>query len=159
MASAMVPADALKGCVLFDGFSPNGLQVLASIASEKTYPAGAPLFVEDMMSEALLILREGQVTISAKDASGNAVALGEMGAGEWMGELSLIGKSQRRCTATAKSPVVAIEFRFADFQRLFNQKPQTCMKLLLGILRQFTQKISDNREAFTSLVGRGASRA
>jgi CRP-like cAMP-binding protein len=151
---AMATADMLRACALFKGFTDTGLQIIAGIATERMFPKGVPLFVENMLADSLFILVEGKVKISAKNASGEEVALGELGAGDYLGELSLIQTGQRMCSATASAQVTALEVRHADFQKLLAQRPQACLKLLMGICTAFGQKVADNREAFRALLPR-----
>jgi len=148
-------AEALQTCPLFKGFTETGVQILAGIATERTFPRGSPLFVENMVADSLLVVSEGQVRLSSKNGAGEEVMLGELSNGDWLGELSLIQQGQRLCTAVATSPVVAIEIRLADFQRLLSQKPQACIKLLMSICSHFGQKVADNRDALKSLLSRG----
>ena len=150
----MTPVEALKQCRLFQGFTDTGLQIVAGIASVRSFPGGAPLFVENMIADSLLVIAEGQVRLSSKNPQGDDVPLGELNAGESLGELSLITQGQRMCTATAVSNVSAIEIRHADFQKLLGQKPQACVKLLMGIVRLFGQRVADNKDAFKSLLGK-----
>jgi len=150
----MASADALRGCSLFKGFTDTGLQILASIAQNRVFPKGVPLFVENMVADALLVITEGKVKATAKNASGEEVAICELGPGDYLGELSLIQPGQRMCTATAASQVTAVELRHADFQKLMGQKPQACLKLLMGICSSFGQKVIENREAFKALLPR-----
>lgn len=151
----MATADGLRACALFKGFTDTGLTILAGIATERVYPKGVPLFVENMVADTLLILVEGKVAISATNTAGEDVDLGELTRGDYLGELSLIQQGQRLCTATAASQVTALEIRHADFQRLMGQKPQACIKLLMGICSTFGQKVLDNREALRALLPRG----
>jgi CRP-like cAMP-binding protein len=152
MAPATDPVAALKASPLFAGFTDTGLSILAGITAPHNYPQGTPLFVENMMSDSLLILVEGRVTLSAKNKVGTEVTLGEIGAGDYLGELSLITPGQRMCTATATTPVRALEIRQADFQKLLTTKPQACVKLLMGIVARFGKKVADNKDALRSLL-------
>lgn len=151
----MATVDALRACALFRGFTDTGLQILAGIAHERLFPKGVPLFVENMVADALIILVDGKVKVSTKNSAGVDVSLGEVGGGDYLGELSLIQPGQRMCSATAATQVLAVELRHADFQRLMAQKPQACLKLLMSICSTFGQKVSDNREAFRALLPRG----
>lgn len=155
----MNTVDVLKSCSLFKGFTDTGLLIVGGISSMRSFPARAPLFVEDMVGDSMFIIAEGTVTLSAKNSSGEQVTLGELGPGEALGELSLIGPSQRMCTATAATAVSALELRHADFQKLLGTKPQACIKLLMGVIRQFGKKVGDNRAAFKQLVPGGGSRS
>jgi CRP-like cAMP-binding protein len=147
----MQAVDALRACPLLHGFTETGLGILAGICTARSYPQGTPLFAENMVSDSLLVIAEGRVALSTKSERGE-LALGELHAGDWLGELSLIQTGQRACTATAVTPVFAYEIRQSDFQRLMASKPQACMKLLMAICTHFGQKILANKEALKSLV-------
>ncbi len=148
------PLGALKACSLFKGFTDTGLQIVAGIATERAFPKGVPLFVENMVADAMLIIIDGRVRLTTKSPAGDEVPVGELGAGDYLGELSLISQGQRLCTATATSQVTALEVRFSDFQRLLAQKPQACMKLLMGIVASFGQKVLDNKDNFKALLAK-----
>jgi CRP/FNR family transcriptional regulator, cyclic AMP receptor protein len=152
MASGTDPVAALKASPLFAGFTETGLSILAGITAPHSYPQGTPLFVENMVSDAMLIIVEGRVSLSAKDTKNADVTLGEIGPGDYLGELSLISTGQRMCTATALSPVRALEIRQADFQKMLSLKPQACIKLLMSIVSKFGQKVADNKDALRSLL-------
>ncbi len=150
----MAAVEVLRASSLFRGFTDTGLQIIASIAHERLFPQGTPLFVENMVADALLIVGSGQVRLSARSNAGEEVVLGEVGPGEALGLLSLIGQGQRMCTATAATHVLAVEIRHADFQRLLTTKPQACAKLLMNVTADFAARLQDNREGLRSLVGR-----
>jgi len=150
----MTAAEGLRACGLLAGFTDTGIQILAGIAVPRSYPAGTPLFAEAMVSDSLLVVGEGQVALTTRGDRGD-VSLGELGPGDWLGELSLITPGQRMCTATAVTPVTAFEIRQSDFQKLLATKPQACMKLLMAICTQFGQKVAANRDALRSLAQRG----
>lgn len=150
----MAILETLKASALFKGFTDTGLQIIAGIATERAFPKGVPLFVENMVGDSLLIIADGRVRLSTKGPGGEDVALGELGPSDYLGELSLIQQGQRMCTATALSQVAAVEVRHADFQKLLAQKPQACLKLLMGIVSLFGQKLVENRETFRSLLAR-----
>ncbi|HEX8823999.1 MAG TPA: cyclic nucleotide-binding domain-containing protein [Archangium sp.] len=145
---------ALKACPLFKDFTDVGIQIFAAIGVPRAFPKGSTLFVENRPGESLFIIGDGTVRLSARNTAGEDVSLGEVGAGESMGELALLQKSDRLCTATAMTDVTAVEIRHADFQKLTAAKPQACMKLLMGIVTHFSQKVRDNRDAMKSLVGK-----
>lgn len=150
----MAAVDVFKGCALFKGFTDTGLQILAQIATERLYPQGVPLFVENMVGDSLLILGAGKVRLTSRNLAGQEVPVGELGPGDFLGELSLIQQGQRMCTATAASQVSALEIRHGDFQRLLAQKPQACLKLLMNIVAAFGQKVADNRDSFKQLLSK-----
>ncbi len=152
MAVAADPVVALKASPLFAGFTDTGLAILAGITPPNSYTQGTPQILENMVSDAMLINVEGRVTLTTRDKSGAELQLGEIGPGDYLGELSLISTGQRMCTATATSTVRALEIRQADFQKMLSLKPQACIKLLMSIVSRFGQKISENKDALRSLL-------
>jgi CRP/FNR family transcriptional regulator, cyclic AMP receptor protein len=150
----MEVAAALKACPLFKDFSDVGIQIFAGIGVPRAFPKGSALFQEGRVGESLFIVHEGSVRLSAKSPAGGEVALAEVGGGEPLGELALIQKGERLCTATALTDVLAVEIRHADFQKLTTQKPQACVKLLMSVILHFSQKVRDNQGAMKSLVGK-----
>jgi CRP-like cAMP-binding protein len=150
----MDAATALRASALFQDFTDTGIGILSGICTSRSYPTGTPLFVENMVSDSLLIIADGRVGLTSKNAQGQESALGELAAGESLGELSLISTGQRLCTATATTQVTVFEIRQADFQRLMGVKPQACIKLLMAICQQFGVKVMANRDALKSLLAR-----
>lgn len=148
----MDAAAALRASPLLSGFTDTGVGILAGIASPRSYPPGTPLFVENMVSDTLIIVGDGRVALTTKNDKGTDLAMGELGPGDWLGELSLINTGQRQCTATAVTAVVAFEIRQADFQKLMAVKPQACIKLLMAICTTFGQKIITTKDALKTLV-------
>ena len=150
----MAIVDVLRGSALFRGFTETGIQILAGIAVERTVAAGSPVFVEEAVSDALILIGDGHVRLTAKGTSGEAVSLGEAGPGDALGALWLVRPARRMCSATAASGVSAVEIRHADFQRLLGQKPQACLKLLMNVVSDFGQRLQENREGLRSLVSK-----
>lgn len=151
----MVPSAALKACPLFQDFTDTGIRILATIAQPRAYTRGATLFREGADGDSLLVIAEGSVRLSARTPAGEEVSLGEVGAGEPLGELGLLRPGPHLCTAQATSDVTAVELRSADFQRLAGERPQACAKLLMSIAVHLGQKLRDNRDALRSLMTRG----
>ncbi len=151
---ALAPETTLKACPLFKGFTDTGIAIFAAAAVSRAFPKGTALFSEGKAGDSLFIVGEGTVRLSARNPGGEDVSLGEVTVGEPLGELALVQKGDRMCSASAVTDVSAVEIRHADFQKLTAQKPQACMKLLMGIVTHFGQKVRDNREAMKSLVGK-----
>lgn len=148
----MASAAALKASPLFKGFTDTGLSILAGIAVDRAFPKGGALFVENADGDSMFVIVSGSVRISAKNPAGQEVVLGEVGAGDSLGEIALLQAGPRMCSAVALAEVAAIEFKGPDFQKLMASKPQACIKLLMAIVSQFGRKLADNRDALRSLL-------
>jgi CRP-like cAMP-binding protein len=147
----MTMVEVLQKSSLFREFSETGLKIFAAIATEKSIPAGAPLFAENMVGESMFIVKSGTVRITSRDA-GNDRALAILGAGEHLGELALLARSVRLVSAVAETPCELVEIAQRDFYRLQPQKPQACLKLALAIAADLARKMAEGRDALRSLA-------
>ena len=147
----MSGVEALQRSALFKEFSETGLKIFAAVALEKSFPAGAPLFVENMLGDSLFIVKSGTVRLTLKTAEGER-EIGTVGAGEHLGGLALLGKSIRLVSAVAASPCEVLELTQRDFVRLQPQKPQACLKLALAIGADVAARASENRELLRDLA-------
>lgn len=142
----MEAIQALSRCRLFKEFTDTGLQILASIAIPREFPADAPIFVENMQADALYVIDRGSVSIRARGKSGSERELLVLEAGDSFGELALTIQTARMATAVAATDVRVYEIRKHDFQQLQRQKPQACLKLLLSISEAFAQDLQASRD-------------
>lgn len=147
----MSALEALQRAALFKGFTETGLRIFASIAVEKTVPAGTPLFVEAMAGESLFIVKSGTVRITQKaDQAERELAV--VGPGEHLGELALLARSTRLVSAVAATDCEVVELTQRDFARLQPQKPQACLKLALAIAADLAARVGENRELVRELA-------
>lgn len=147
----MSALEALQRAELFKGFTETGLRIFASIAVEKTVPAGTPLFVEAMAGESLFIVKSGTVRITQKaDQAERELAV--VGPGEHLGELALLARSTRLVSAVAATDCEVVELTQRDFARLQPQKPQACLKLALAIAADLAARVGENRELVRELA-------
>jgi CRP/FNR family cyclic AMP-dependent transcriptional regulator len=147
----MTLVEALQKCTLFREFSETGLNIFAAIATEKSVPAGAPIFAENMVGDAMFIVKSGTVRITSR--GGGDGTLATLGPGEHLGELALLARSVRIVSATAETACELVEITQRDYYRLQPQKPQACLKLALAIASDLARKLADGREPLRSLVG------
>jgi CRP-like cAMP-binding protein len=148
----MTLVEALQKSTLFREFSETGLNIFAAIATEKTVPAGAPLFAENMVGDSMFIVKSGTVRITSRSGESEAT-LAILGPGEHLGELALLARSVRLVSAVAETPCELVEITQRDYYRLQPQKPQACLKLALAIAADLALKLAEGRDALRSLVG------
>ena len=148
----MAVEDVLKESPLLKDFSPTGLQIIASVASEKVFPRGTLMFAENMVADAMYFVTEGRVAIGIKNADGKDQHVASLGPGDTLGELSLLQPSRRLCSALAESDVKAVEIRADAFKKLLAQKPQACIKMMLNISAEFGKKLNATRDGLRLLA-------
>ena len=146
--------EALESCSLFKEFTETGLKIFSAIATEKSVPAGSPLFVENMVGESLFIVKSGQVRLTVRDGAQER-ELAVLGPGEHVGSLGLLAKCVRLVSAVAATACEVVEIAQRDYYRLQPQKPQACLKLALAIAADLAQQANENRDALRSLAVAG----
>ncbi len=147
----MTIEEALQRSTLFQEFSETGLKIFASIATEKSVPAGSPIFAENMVGESLFIVKSGTVRLTRRDG-GAEREVATVGPGSHLGELALLARTVRLVSAVAATPCELVELAQRDFYRLQPQKPQACLKLSLAIAADLAQRLNENRDALRSLA-------
>ena len=147
----MTIVEALQKSSLFREFSETGLKIFAAIATEKSIPAGAPLFAENMVGESMFIVKSGTVRITSRDGA-NDRTLAVLGAGEHLGELALLARSVRLVSAVAETPCELVEITQRDYYRLQPQKPQACLKLALAIAADLARKMAEGGDVLRTLA-------
>lgn len=147
----MTALEALQRSSLFREFTETGLRIFASIAVEKTFPTGTPLFVENMVGESLFIVKSGAVRLSQRTPDGER-ELAVVGPGEHLGELALLARTVRLVSAVAAAPCEVVELAHRDFTRLQPQKPQACLKLALAIAADVAARAAGTRDALRDLA-------
>lgn len=126
--------NALKGASLFKNFTDTGIQIIASIGHQKRIPPNTPLFVENMIGEALYVIADGMIRLAVRAPDGRETTLAMLRPGDSLGEAAILRSGPRLCSATAEVETTVIEISRRDIAMLQRTKPQACLKLMMGIV-------------------------
>jgi CRP-like cAMP-binding protein len=149
----MTNVEVLQACPLFKDFTEVGLRIFAEIAVPKTVPAGSPLFAENMVGEALFIVKSGTVRITNRTAAGER-ELAILGPGEALGAIAMLAKGVRVVSAVAVTQLEVLEIAHRDYFKKIPEKPQACLKLALAIAADLAAKAGESREALREIHGK-----
>jgi CRP-like cAMP-binding protein len=149
----MTNVEVLQACALFKDFTEVGLRIFAEIAVPKTLPAGSPLFAENMVGEALFIVKSGTVRITQRTAAGER-ELAILGPGEALGAIAMLAKGVRIVSAVAVTQLEVLELAHRDYFKKIPEKPQACLKLALAIAADLAAKAGESRDALRELHGK-----
>jgi CRP/FNR family cyclic AMP-dependent transcriptional regulator len=143
----------LQGAPILRSFTDTGLQILAAIAQEKRLPSGTPLFVENMQGDAMYVIASGTVRIALRGPDGREQKLVALGAGDSLGEASLLRVGPRLCSAVAETEVVVVEIARRDVMNLQRTRPQACLKLLMSVTEALGERLRDADPEWKRLLG------
>jgi CRP-like cAMP-binding protein len=113
-----VDAGRLKNIPVFADLDDDALAHIARLASEVSVPAGKDLVREGDFSYDLLAIEEGTAEVTR---DGEHVA--DLGAGDVVGEMGVLGRDQRSATVTATSSMLLVTLDRWDVKKLAKQAP------------------------------------
>ena len=120
--------DLLKRVPLFSGCSKSELGALALTADELDLRNGYVLTREGQPGREFFVLVEGTVEVTQKGKR-----IGELGAGDWLGEIALLTKGPRTATVTSTSPVRILVITDRTFRRVVEEMPSIALKVLASV--------------------------
>lgn len=114
----------LKSIRLFDQFSDDQLRQIAPFADETSVPEGERLVREGDFSYELIGIEEGTAEVTRADAP-----VGELGPGDFFGEIGVMERSLRTATVTATSPMRLITLTRWELRRMEKDMPEAMDQL------------------------------
>ena len=130
--------ESLKRAPLFAGLSRKELVLLARLADDAELPAGRVLCKEGDRGREFFVLVDGKVDVARKGRS-----LATLGAGDFVGEISLLEPTPRTATVTAKTPVRFFVLTRKDFGQMLDENPTVERKVLRALARRVLELSGD----------------
>jgi CRP-like cAMP-binding protein len=141
--------EAIGKVELFRGLAPHGLERIASIASEETYPLGHKLFSEGDPGEKLYLILEGKVRISRFVAGMGEEALAVLGPGAAFGEMALIDEVPRSADAIVHERVKLLSLSKEAMQDLLFLHKDLAYEILWNIVRVLSRRLRETNDKMT----------
>lgn len=111
-------------------------------------PAGKVIFSEGDIGDVMYVVISGLVQVYRDTPSGRLV-LGKMNAGQFFGEMSLIGNTPRTGTAVALSDSVLAVYKAEELETLLATRPEVGARMIRHLvqrLRETTDKLAGERD-------------
>jgi CRP/FNR family cyclic AMP-dependent transcriptional regulator len=128
----------LKKIALFEGLTPEQMEMVAEHARQRTYRADEAIVHQDDPGETFYIILHGTVRISTTLPDGNEVFLALLAAGDTFGELSLIDAGSRSADVVTQEETTLVTIDRATFDDLMQHVPlftKNLMRILARRLR------------------------
>ena len=120
--------ELLKNAPLFSGCSKSELRALASSADELDLREGTVITREGRAGREFFVLIEGTARVTK-----NGKTVGQLGPGDWFGEIALLTNSPRTATVTATSAVDVLVITDRSFRRTVETMPSIALKILSSV--------------------------
>lgn len=114
----------LKSIPLFASVPEEDLRKIATFADETSVEEGKPLVREGDYAYDFMAIEEGTAEVRRGDE-----ALGELGPGDFFGEIGVLEKDKRTATVVATSPMRLITLSSWDLKRVQSDMPETFAKI------------------------------
>lgn len=120
----------LSGIQLFEGLSPAQLDWIAQRAHRRVFPAGSNVLTVEQPGEAVYIILHGTVKIHVEQSDGRDVILAILGAGDLLGEMSLIDSVGRSASAVTLENSLLLWMDRRTFYHLLDEFPPVSRNLV-----------------------------
>ena len=122
------------------GFAPgvpfDQLNSIAARAELKRYRKGETLFAEGDEADRLILIRSGSVSVSRRIGE-HDVVISYVAAGNYVGEMGLLGKTRRNATVRATVPTEAVSLDATTFEELLVRNPALRAELETTMQKRF----------------------
>ena len=112
-------AQRLSTIEIFANLDDESREAISKLAAEVSVPEGKELVREGDFSYDLIAIEEGTAKVHHDDET-----VAELGPGDVVGEMGVIGRAQRNASVTATSPMMLITLTGWDVRRLRKTAPQ-----------------------------------
>lgn len=147
--------DTLRSTRVFGQLDPSALDELAAVSTARTFRRDQFLWYQGDPGDHLAVVADGLVKITVASERGDEMVLATLGAGEVLGELSVIDQGPRSASAVAVQATTALVVNRTALLSAMQRSPALLDALLhtLGaMLRRLTEQTTDL--VFLDLGGR-----
>jgi CRP-like cAMP-binding protein len=109
----------VRGVDLFEGLTSTELDEIISICQQRRFQKGDLLAIEGEIGDEIFIVMEGTVEIIVNSGTKSPKVVIHLGAGQLIGEMSLVDRGPRSATVRAiEDPTIVQVIRHQDFHTL-----------------------------------------
>jgi len=131
--------DVLQSVPLFQGMTDRSIGVIADLAEPATFAAGDTLTREGDPGDSFIVLTSGTADVRQGDRS-----IRTLGAGDFLGEISLIDGGPRTATVTALTELDLLVIGQREFSALLTEVPGLAHKIMVnlaGRVRELDERV------------------
>jgi CRP-like cAMP-binding protein len=125
--------------------SPAGIERLAAVASERTYPAGTVLFREGRQNDELMFITSGGVALDMRVPRRGNVRIMSLGAGDLLAWSALLGQRTMTATATVLEETRVFAIPASEFHAICQSDPELGYHLMREAARALANRLVATR--------------
>lgn len=133
----------LKRLPLFAELSLDELRTIHTQTERVRFKAGEPLIRQGTPGVALFIVTRGKVKVATRDAKGQELVLVELGAGAYVGEMSLIDAALTSADVVAVDDVGAFRLSQEHFRKLLLTNERIALRFYRTFVGDLVRRLRD----------------
>jgi CRP-like cAMP-binding protein len=134
--------EILQNIPLFRDLNPKELRILERVVHLRTYQRDETVFAENEPGAGVYVIRSGRVAINLIQHEGRrSTLLAELEAGDFFGEMALLGDSARSANAVAREQSELIGFFHPDLLEIINLHPVMGAKIAFGLAKTLAERL------------------
>ena len=126
----MTTVDVLTHVPLFAGLDARAIEALAGFTFRKTFEPGEAIVEEGRTGNGLFIIVSGSAAVIKGSQTAQPRTVAELGAGEPIGEMALLGEWPRSATVRALEPTECIGIDRWIFLDHLDKEPRLALRML-----------------------------
>lgn len=144
MGSMVIGPAFMREIKLFEGFPDADLAQLLTLGKIQNYEAHSNLVIEGEPTGGLMIIIQGLVSILKRNRNtGDLLDLGQIRAGGFFGEMSMIDRNPRSATVRALVTTSVIAITREDFLAWLQNNTALTIKFQENCLRELVTRLRD----------------
>ncbi len=138
---------------LFSQLNDDQLETLLKYMQHHYLEGGKVVFKEGAHGNYVCFVLEGKLEVTKGGGAGiEPVQIASLGAGESVGEMSIIDGLTRSATVRAVEDTQLMILKRDDFNRLFNEEPAIAAKILRSVARMLSLNLRRTSGELTNLL-------
>jgi CRP/FNR family cyclic AMP-dependent transcriptional regulator len=147
-------ADQLRTIPALASYTPEDLELLAYIATFRSFPSGEVLMKEGAEGDACWLLVRGSVAVTR---AAQSTPLATLGPGALVGQLALLDRAPRNATVTAAVETAALEVRADAFANLVRASSPVALRFQLQVALAGVRQLRAATKKYAEAAAREAS--
>jgi CRP/FNR family cyclic AMP-dependent transcriptional regulator len=125
--------ERLRTIPFFEELTQEDLERIASIGRRQRFESGEAIVAKGTEGQALFVLLSGRATVEAGGKSH------DLGPGDFVGEMALLGRRPRSATVTAAEPTECLVFEAMYFKPFLIKNPSVAVAILEGVVERLRE--------------------
>lgn len=149
---------ALTETEIFRDLTPEEMDWVNSIATEKPVAKGEVFYRPEDTSEVLYLLKEGKVQVYRESPEGKRFVLATFRDGAIFGQMPFLGQKMYGSFAEARKDTTLRLLGRSDLEQILTSKPRVALRVIEGLVKRLSEAEARLEDlAFKTIAGRLAS--